>query len=885
MLARMRFSGVWRDYQAQVLEAVGDHLADRRLHVVAAPGAGKTVLGLEIVRRLGRPALVFAPTTAIRDQWEQRLVPLFLDRRPDPDEVSRELAAPSQLTLATYQSLDTFRRSDELDRLISALDALGPITLVLDEAHHLRREWWSSLERLSGALEDCRIVALTATPPYDASFAEWNRYESLCGPIDLEIGIPELVRNGDLCPHQDHVILSTPTDDALKLIDARRRAISNLQRDLWADQDLLDELQGHPWLVNPKDHADEILEAPEMLSAVLVLLAGAGRKLPRAPLALLGVSTRRIPQPSFFWLEHLLEGLLHRHLASFAIGDAKRKALRQRLHRHGLIEGKRVNLGESRAIFRLMTASLAKLDSIERIAHAERRSLGDDLRMVVLSDHIRADELPAGSSEPFQPAKLGVAPIFEHLRRAGIDRGALGILTGSLVVVPRAALPKLEALAAKAGLDQAAVRVTELPVSCDYARIDLARGSLAQLVQLVTELFAEGDIRILVGTQSLLGEGWDAPCLNSLVLASNTASYMLSNQMRGRAIRIDPRNPAKVSSIWHLATAGGSPPGLLTKSIDRLNWGHLADDVDGTGDIALLERRFRGFEGISNGSSSLIESGIGRLGLDLTRDFQAANLHTLATAADRSGVAAKWATSLGEGDARARVRETAAPNYSPRFLAWSDTLRALTWAALAAAAYAVGDELRSSDPDVGASLMTLAGAGALASLPSLAKAARLIWRNGSIEGNLKQVGRVVIDALSHAGLIGEAEASIAQIDIRTSVDGRKDIGLRRISRAAEREVMKAISEVLGPIQNPRYMLVRQSWLGPRRRTDYHAVPTALGAKGASAEHFARLWSRHVGSSRLVFTRTPQGRRALLRARAKSFSAGFQRSVDRRSVWL
>ena len=73
MLERMRFNGVWRDYQARVLEVMNSHLGDERLHLVAAPGAGKTVLGLEIVRRLARPALVFAPTVAIREQWVQRL--------------------------------------------------------------------------------------------------------------------------------------------------------------------------------------------------------------------------------------------------------------------------------------------------------------------------------------------------------------------------------------------------------------------------------------------------------------------------------------------------------------------------------------------------------------------------------------------------------------------------------------------------------------------------------------------------------------------------------------------------------------------------------------------------------------------------------------------
>lgn len=43
----MRFKGVWRDYQAGVLGEIKEHLGDGRLHVVAALGAGKTILGLE----------------------------------------------------------------------------------------------------------------------------------------------------------------------------------------------------------------------------------------------------------------------------------------------------------------------------------------------------------------------------------------------------------------------------------------------------------------------------------------------------------------------------------------------------------------------------------------------------------------------------------------------------------------------------------------------------------------------------------------------------------------------------------------------------------------------------------------------------------------------
>ncbi len=104
----MCFRWPWRPYQARVLDVVDDHLSDDRLHIVAAPGAGKTTLGLEVFRRLGKPALVLAPTLTIRDQWIQRLE----DFEPTSDRgvasagwTSVDLGAPGFLTAVTYQAV------------------------------------------------------------------------------------------------------------------------------------------------------------------------------------------------------------------------------------------------------------------------------------------------------------------------------------------------------------------------------------------------------------------------------------------------------------------------------------------------------------------------------------------------------------------------------------------------------------------------------------------------------------------------------------------------------------------------------------------------------------------------------------------------------------
>jgi superfamily II DNA or RNA helicase len=58
----------WRPSQRHLLELAG-HVCDRRWHLCAPPGAGKTLIGLELARRVATPTLVLAPTIAVRDQW------------------------------------------------------------------------------------------------------------------------------------------------------------------------------------------------------------------------------------------------------------------------------------------------------------------------------------------------------------------------------------------------------------------------------------------------------------------------------------------------------------------------------------------------------------------------------------------------------------------------------------------------------------------------------------------------------------------------------------------------------------------------------------------------------------------------------------------------
>ena len=198
-------------------------------------------------------------------------------------------------------------------------------------------------------------------------------------------------------------------------------------------------------------------------------------------------------------------------------------------------------------------------------------------------------------------------PAFEAIRRTVGEGVSLGLLTGSLVIVPNGAAEGVGRIAHERG------------VACSFDPLPHARfcvvsfeGSNKGKVAVMTEAFRQGLVNVLVGTKSLLGEGWDSPCINALVLATFVGSFMLSNQMRGRAIRVDGDRPGKTANIWHLVCVepllGEDAPW-----IQRLFYSGLerSRELEGA-DWETLVRRFDCFMGPAY-RRRVIESGVERL--------------------------------------------------------------------------------------------------------------------------------------------------------------------------------------------------------------------------------------------------------------------------------
>jgi len=90
--ATLKLKGSLRPYQSIALAAFeADRAPGRRsTHLVAPPSSGETGIGLEVVRRLERPAVVLAPTATVAGQWRDKLA-LFTE-----DPASRPLTKAPQ---------------------------------------------------------------------------------------------------------------------------------------------------------------------------------------------------------------------------------------------------------------------------------------------------------------------------------------------------------------------------------------------------------------------------------------------------------------------------------------------------------------------------------------------------------------------------------------------------------------------------------------------------------------------------------------------------------------------------------------------------------------------------------------------------------------------
>lgn len=869
----LQFKGTWRKYQARILENATHYLQDGKVHIVAAPGSGKTTLGIELIKRLSAPALVLAPSITIREQWVARITDAFLCEGLKPTTyLSQDLKDPRVITIVTYQALHSaitrFKGSLEEDDFkedvdYSDFDVISMIkdnaigVLCLDECHHLRSEWWKALEEVKKTCSGLKVIALTATPPYDSTPALWKRYMDMCGEIDEEITIPELVKEGSLCPHQDFVYFNYPTEEERQEVEKFEERSDAVFQKLMQDSVFVNAIQSHKALAD-LTAAEKLLDNPPYFASILIFLKAKNCAFSEKLQRLLGAKTLPVMDKSK--METLLTGFLYEDTESYTCDEAYREALTDELKTAGLIEKRKLSFTVNAGIEKLLTNSKGKANSIRDIVAHEYAALGKNLRLLVLTDYIRKEYESAVGNPEQDVNSLGVLPFFEMLRRE--DSGIrLGVLCGTLVVIPAEAKEALQKETEGIGKITFS-KIGSLPET-DYVKVT-AVGDAHFLTSAVTNIFAKGYMQVLVGTKSLLGEGWDSPCINSLILASFVGSFMLSNQMRGRAIRVFKDQPDKTSNIWHLVCLNP--------------WKNKNDKNEISEDFSLLQRRMEHFLGLHY-TENTIENGIERLSFikaPYTQENVAhINQQMLILANQRSSLKSRWQNALALHKKMDIVEETEVKQECVSKAVYTSTLTKALILGIAAAIALIACIACAVTKKP---FTLILGIISFMLLIVLVKKMPTLFMLGTPLKRLKACGMGIRRALASRQLLEDPNCRVAANAKSATV---QEVYLTGKSSRDKQLFTQCIQEFFAELDNQRYILVKS---GNHEGLDsFYCVPECFAKKKEDAEQFSAFLKPYIGNYELVYTRNERGRELLLEGRLRALANREERCRTRKSV--
>lgn len=936
-VSQLAYQGTWRRYQELALNAFAESQASGRktTHIVAPPGSGKTLLGVEIVRRLGSPALVLAPNSAIQAQWVAAakvfgagadlvaadtsapiacLTYQSLCQLDDPDTGLTEAARQWTLERAkalgqttdevaadarTWTGAAADRRRKEIARVVAslkreiarsdagsggisellsegavarleALKSTGVKTVVLDECHHLASMWGYVVLAAIRALGDVHVLGMTATPPDELTSEEARLYEELLGPVDFAVPTPAVVREGFLAPFQELAWLTQPLDSELawlrehdmrfqELITALHEGAPGkvptlpewvVTRIRYRGREQDDSDVAVPWHTFEKAH-------PSLARAGARFLNSGGVDLP--PDVPRGEGYREAPNLDD-WLVLLLDYALHCLAADPA---AEAGAVYQQIS--SALRGLGFNLtrqGIRRSaseVDRLLTRSSAKALALTDVIACELDARGEALRALVLCDTEQAatttDTTLSGVLDPTSASAPAALAAIANDSRTAILRPLLVSGRGLRCAVDDSAL-LLDALRDRAGAGLSDWRTEDEHEGITKLVASGGTWEPRLWVRLATEIFSGGVTQALVGTRALLGEGWDAPCVNCLVDLSEATTTVAVTQMRGRSLRLDPGEPDKIASNCDVVCVA---EGLVrgNADYDRFVRKHLhlfAPSEDGA---------------IEAGPSH-VHPALSPFAPPESETFSEINAEITKRAADHQQARERWKigqpyeAELHDTLVVRRRGSTTVPEPAAAVAPAQRALEISQAAPFASCGFAAATALGSG----------LAGFDAGLVAAGLAVPASLTWSwirlrrtRDAVAGPLPldRVCAAVVDAYVALGEMSQGAAASLTIEPRAS--GYVRCVLTTATPDESRRFVEALDEVLSPVGNPRYLvsslttdprarplslLVRTLLRRPAFQKQWVPVPHDFGRVKDRAQAFTKAWGKWLGPAELQF---------------------------------
>ncbi len=878
-----------RPYQLDALAAIEAswNAGASRALVVLPPGAGKTLVGLTAASRLELPTLILSPNTAIQMQWVTQWQAEF--QGPDTARIGTNRDLDSELTSLTYQAVAHFdsesesaedgdavrsqteRLSDRARELINRFAALGPATLVLDEAHHLVEVWGELLDEVLAGLPEVRVIGLTATPSDTLTPTQAALTRRLLGPPVATASIPALVKQGYLAPYAELAWLCHPTAREAEWLHEDALRFAELQTDLAApgvaSTDFFVWLDAYVQRMSTTEWNGLADRRPDLATAVMRFHHAELVESPSGARA--REEYRQDPRPAD-WGQVIGEFI--REVVRDS-DDPRDIELLERLRRALPSVGYTVSSAGVRRgrspVDRVVARSAAKTDGAVEIICSEYASLGSRLRALVVVDHERAAAtLPARLAGVIEAeagsAVLMATELIADPRLAGVG---IALVTGKTVAVNRLGAERLLAVRPSIATDQGEglIRVTDT-------------WSPRGWVPAMTRLFESGQLSVLVGTRALLGEGWDARSVTTLVDLSTATTPTSVVQTRGRSLRLDPDWAEKVAHTWTVVCVA-------------------PEHSRGLQDYDRLVRKHAGYFALN--AENQVVAGVGHIDARLSPfgppdevGYDEFNASMLVRAEDRAATGTAWGiggpfndrivpvvritgsqgqvASVTEVDEGSGVTQ---PEVLPTLSGMSrDRLRPPVLGIVTIAALIVIAIVAAiSEPWLGAAV-------GLVATCSMGVAWFLGGRRAEADYRIAAAPPGIAD---YAAVIAEALGSPDQARLRV-IDGVTTVDL---PGPFAQEFAEALDELLSAPADPRYVVARpvlprtgEGRMGVARRAAKgrlapgvvcHAVPTLFGVRADALSPFTSAWQRHIAITEPWFTGSPQGAGLLAAASADS----------------
>lgn len=520
----MKFNQTFYHYQNEILKVFNKELEkwDNKIHIVAPPGSWKTIIWIEIMRKLFLEkewiSLILVPNTVLQKQWKDKILNFFIEKDENIENlVSFELEEIKKINILTYQSISQQDRkkskknneilTEKVLKYFFELKEKQVSSIVLDEAHHLTAWWSKVIFEFYMTLQKPYVVWLTATPPFDDLdyFSLDKNYVNLLWEVDYYIPTPAIIKSWKLAPYNDLVQFVELPDNASEILLNKKQKLDKLIDKNKNDLNIFftDYLKNYNKNINDDKNINKILTFCNIY---------------------LSLKSNKFNLDNFINLD--FEKIIYS--ISIWIREYKKNNInifneyKNILYEIWYVWKKSKFVKFYSYIDKLEIYNPNKINAVKNILDKEIFNLWDNLRCVIITDFFE-------DIDWLLDCKNILKNLWNYKKLNPILVSGQWFFTLDWVILNKNILE-------------------------------------------ITKDFNNWKSNLLIWTRWFLWEWWDSPKVNTLIDLTWISSFMSTNQVRWRAIRLDKENNKKVSNIYDIVTIDKN--NILYKDFLRLKKKH-----------------------------------------------------------------------------------------------------------------------------------------------------------------------------------------------------------------------------------------------------------------------------------------------------------------------